>query len=307
MTLRQLKVLREIVRQGLHLSHAAAALNTSQPGLSRQLQMLETELGVAIFQRKRNRILGLTPSGKEIVRLAECALRDTENMRSVSQDLQDEGAGNFLVATTYTHARYVLPDVIPAFVKKFPRVRLEFWQSSPEKVIQLVQSGEADLAVVTSPDLRLKTVAFLPFGKYHRVVVTPRGHPLLRQKKLTLEALAGYPIISYGFEPSGWAKFNHDFEARGLQANVVFRAVDADISKKYVELGLGVAILPHIAFEPARDKALRAIDASHLFEHHTMQLCVNRQQFLRGYVFDFIEMMAPQFRRAEVEKALLAV
>ncbi|HEV7800023.1 MAG TPA: LysR substrate-binding domain-containing protein, partial [Burkholderiales bacterium] len=153
----------------------------------------------------------------------------------------------------------------------------------------------------------VKELAFLPFAKYHRVVVTPPKHPLLKQRRLTLEALAAYPIITYGFETSSWAKFNHVFEARDLAPNVVFRAIDADISKKYVELGLGVAILPHIAYDAARDTTLRAIDASHLFEHHTMQLCINRDQFLRSYVFDFIEMLAPRLTRREVEKTLLAV
>jgi LysR family cys regulon transcriptional activator len=306
MTLRQLRALCEIVRHDLHLSNAAAALKMSQPGLSRQIQLLEDELGLAIFKRSRNRILGVTAAGQDILRFAELALRNTDNIRSVGRHLEDESAGNLLVATTYTHARYVLPAIIPAFARKYPNVRLEFWQSSPEKVIQFVQSGEADLAVVTSPDLHVKELAFLPFGTYHRVVVTPPKHPLLRQKRLTLEALAAYPIISYGFETSGWAKFNHDFEARGLAPNVVFRAVDADIGKKYVELGLGIAILPHIAYDAARDKPLRAIDASHLFEHHTMQLCINRDQFLRSYVYDFIEMLAPKFTRREVEKTLAA-
>ena len=304
MTLKQLRSLCEIVRQGMHLSHAAAALHTSQPGISRQIHLLEQELDVTILKRNRNRILGLTQPGKEILRFAQRALKNTENIKNIGQEFKNETTGGLVVATTYTYARYVLPRVIPRFSRKFPYVRLEFWQGSPQRVLQLVGSGEADLAVVTNSDANPKDVVLLPFGKFHRSVITLPKHPLLKGGKLTLDAIAKYPIITYGFEASGWGKFNHVFESKGLKPNIVFRAVDAEISKKYVELGLGIAIVPHIAYDPARDKTLRAIDASHLFDHSTMYIGINREQFLRKYVFEFIEMLAPQLTRAHVERTM---
>ena len=304
MTLKQLRSLCEIVHQGMHLSLAATALHTSQPGVSRQIHLLEKELDTKIFKRNRNQILGLTQPGKEILRFTQSVLKSAENIKDVGQEFKNEKTGGLVIATTYTYARYVLPRVLPRFLRKFPSVRLEFSQGSPQRAVELVESGEADLAVVTNLVTKPRGVVLVPFGTFHRIVITPRKHPLLKDRKLTLDAVAKYPIITYGFEAGGWGRFNHIFESKGLTPNIVFKAVDAELSKKYTELGLGIAIIPHIAYDPVRDKTVRAIDASDMFGSSTMCIGINREQFLRKYVFEFIVMVAPKLTRAHVERAM---
>jgi LysR family transcriptional regulator, cys regulon transcriptional activator len=307
MTLKQLRYLCEIVNQGMHLSLAAAALHTSQPGVSRQIQLLEGELGVRILQRSRNRILGLTPTGKRILRFAQRTLQEAENLRSCGEDINDECSGGLVIATNHTHARYTLPRVIDAFSRRYPDVRLQFLQGSRDEVFRWVDAGEADLAIGTDCDADLENIALLPFGTFHRIVVTPARHKLLRIERPTLEDIAAYPIITYGSRVFGKWKFSKSFEARKLTPNIVFSAVDSDVSKTYVALGMGIAILPHIVFDPVEDSKLRAINVSHLFEPETIHVGVNRHHFYRKYAFDFMETLAPDaLTRRKVEKVLSA-
>ena len=304
MTLQQLRYLCEIVRQGLRLSQAAERLHTSQPGVSKQIQLLEKELGVVIFRRSRNRILALTEAGKEIVSFAEAALREIQNMRGLGEDARDAAAGNLVIATTHTHARYTLPRVIGEFRRAFPQVRLEFWQGNRDEIFRWVQSGDADVAVGTDWEVSLEGVALLPYGQFHRIVVTPRSHPLLAQKKLTLEQIARYPLIAYGFRSNQRWKLRPAFEAHALVPNIVFSAADADLSKAYVELGIGIAILPHVTFDGVRDKALRARDASHLFDAEITHVGLNRDRYIRRYVYEFLNILSPSLTRERIGQAL---
>lgn len=305
MTLRQLRYLCEIVNQGMHLSLAAAVLHTSQPGLSRQIQLLERELGVRVLNRSRNRIIGLTPAGKRILRYAQRTLQEADNVRSCGQEQNADAAGGLVIAANHTHARYTLPRVIDAFSRRYPAVRLQFLQGNRDEVFRWVDAGEADLAIGTDCDADLENIALLPFGTFHRIaVVTPR-HKLLAIERPTLEDIAAYPIITYGSRVFGKWKFSAAFEAKKLKPNIVFSAVDSDVSKVYVALGIGIAILPHIVFDPAEDASLRAIDVSHLFAPETVHVAVNRHHFYRKYAFDFMEMMAPDaLSRRKVEKVL---
>jgi len=305
MTLKQLRYLCEIVNQGMHLSLAAAALHTSQPGVSRQIQLLERELGVRILHRSRNRIMGVTPTGKRILRFAQRTLQEADNVRSCGQDMNAETAGGLVIAANHTHARYTLPSVIEAFSRRYPAVRLQFLQGNRDEVFRWVDAGEADLAVGTDCDADLENIALLPFGTFHRIVVTPPKHPLLRIERPTLEDIAAYPIITYGSRVFGKWKFSSAFETKKLKPNIVFSAVDSDVAKIYVALGIGIAILPHIVFDPIEDANLRAIDASHLFAPEIVHVAVNRHHFYRKYAFDFMEMMAPDaLSRRRVEKVL---
>ncbi|MBI3044432.1 MAG: LysR family transcriptional regulator [Betaproteobacteria bacterium] len=305
MTLKQLRYLCEIVNQGMHLSLAASVLHTSQPGVSRQIQLLERELGVRILQRSRNRILGLTPTGKCILRFAQRTLQDADNLRSCGRERIDESTGDLVIATNHTHARYTLPRVINAFRCRYPAVRLQFLQGSRDEVFKWVDAGEADLAIGTDCDADLENVVLLPFGTFHRIVITPPRHKLLKVEKPTLEDISAYPIITYGSRVLGRWKFSKLFQARNLTPNIVFSAVDSDVSKTYVALGLGIAILPHIVFDPVRDSELRAIDASHLFGPDVVHVGVNKRQFYRRYAFDFMGMLAPDaLTRRKVEKSL---
>lgn len=304
MTLKQLRYLREIAQQGLHLSHAAVALHTSQSGVSRQIKLLEQELGIVIFKRKRNHIQTITQEGREVLRLAERTLWEAENLGLLGEELKNETKGNLVIAATHTHARYTLPSVITQFSESYPSVRLVFRQGNREDVFRWVETGDADIVVGTDCDAKLNQILLLPFGQFHRIVITLPRHPLLKIKRLTLEDIARYPLITYGFRKNGHWKFNYAFEAKGLHPNIPFSAGDSDVSKAYVELGHGIAILPHITFNLPRDGHLRAIDARHLFPPETMHVGINRARFHRGYLFRFLEMLSPKLARRRVERAL---
>lgn len=304
MTLKQLRYLVEIVRQGLHLSQAASALHTSQPGVSRQIQLLEEELGVTVLQRHRNRILGLTQPGREVLRYAQRMLQDADSVHSLGADLRNESSGHLVIATNHTHARYTLPRIITNFSKAHPTVSLEFWQGNRNEAFKWLEAGEVDVAIGTDSDLSLENVLLLPCGQFHRIAVTPARHPLLNTPRPTLDDIARYPLITHGFRTDVRWKFKQAFEARKLRPNIVFSSIDADVSKAYVELGLGIAILPHITFDPVRDKRLRAIDLRHLFPPETMRVGVNKEQFHRKYVFNFLELLSPELTRREVERML---
>lgn len=302
MNLRQLRYICEIVHHDLRLSAAAASLNSSQPGVSKQVQLLEQELGVVIFRRRRNRILSITPAGKEIVRFAELALRATRSINDIGSDLRDAG-GNMVIATTHTHARYTLPAVVGRFRRTHPQVKLQFLQGHRNEIFKAVEDGDADLAIGTDTDEALKSVALLACGSFHRVAVVPRGHPLLRLKNVTLEKLLAYPLITYGLHTSRW-KLSAICEAKQVSPNVVFSAADADTAKAYVELGSGIAILPHFTYDRSRDKALRSIDVSHLFPAEVTRVGLSRERYIRGHTFDFLTLLSPRLTRRTVEAIL---
>lgn len=304
MNLRQLKSLCEIVDRGLSVSDAADATYRSQASVTRQIQKLELELGVELFVRSRNRLMGMTPQCEEIVSLARRMLQDAENMRSVVKSRQNDHAGDFRIATTHTQARYVLPQVIRRFVEKYPQVRLMLRQASPPECCRLVAQGNVDLALCSDPRDPPQELAEIRCYKLYRSVITPPRHPLLRYKPLTLEALARYPLITYDEAFSGRWIVNKTFADKGLSPHVVLSAVDADVSKVYVELGLGIAIFASVMFDPARDVNLRRIDVRHLFKPSYLNFIVRRHSYLRGYMYDFMQMFAPKVTRSVIEEAL---
>jgi LysR family cys regulon transcriptional activator len=304
MTLQQLRYFSEVVRQDLNISKAALVLHVSQPGLSRQLQLLEQELAVELFVRNRRRLTRLSAAGIEIHALAERTLESAAGIREAARDHAGEHHGSLTVATTHTQARYALPEVIRRFRQRYPDVQLSLRQGTPADVSHLVASGSADLSIATEPVEPRPDVVLLPCYELQRIVLTPVGHPLLRSRKLTLEKLAAYPLITYDYAFIGRSKTLRAFEARGLKPNIVLNAIDADVIKTYVEFGLGIAIVPDMAYERRRDKTLRAIDASHLFEPNTIHIGIRRNHYLRGYTYAFIEMFAPHLKRALVEKTI---
>lgn len=304
MTLQQLRYFCEVVRRDLNISKAAEALHVSQPGLSRQLQLLERELEVELFVRNRKRLVRLSQGGGEIHRLAERTLEGARNIKEAAREHAGEHHGTLTIATTHTQARYALPDVIRRFAQRYPQVQLSLRQGTPGDVSHLVASGAADLSIATEPIDPPSDVVLLPCYQLHRIVLTPAGHPLLKAKRLTLEKLAAYPLITYDYAFIGRSKTLGAFEARGLQPNIVLNAIDADVIKTYVEFGLGIAIVPDMAYDRSRDKTLRAIDARHLFEPNTIHIGIRRNHYLRGYMYAFIEMFSPHLKRAVVEKAI---
>ncbi|SEO36845.1 HTH-type transcriptional regulator CysB [Nitrosovibrio sp. Nv6] len=304
MKLQQLRYLCEVANQGLNLSKAAEILHTSQPGISKQIRLLENELGVDIFVRNGKRVVETTPPGRAILEIAERMLRDAKNLKQVGQEFANEASGSLTIATTHTQARYALPAAIKHFTARYPNVKLVLHQGNPTQISELVTSGVADIAIATEAIELFAELVMLPCYQWNRCIVVPPRHPLLKLQKLTLEALAEYPIITYDFAFTGRSKINQAFEAKGLTPNVVLTAIDADVIKTYVELGLGVGILAQMAFEPKRDRHLRSIDASHLFEPSTTRIGISRNGYLRGYVYDFIEMFAPHLDHAAVTAAM---
>lgn len=304
MKLQQLRYLREVARQGLNVSEAAERLHTSQPGVSKQIRLLEEELGVEIFVRHGKRLLEITEPGRVVVGIAERILEDAENLRRVGQDFAGEARGSLAIATTHTQARYALPAVVEQFVKLYPRVSLSLRQGSPSQLCEQVISGDADLVIATEAIAEYRELVMLPCYQWNRCVITLPGHPLLSDPSLTLEALATHPIVTYDFAFTGRSQVNKAFEARGLIPNVVLTAIDSDVIKTYVRLGLGVGIIARMAFDQDQDRDLRALDASHLFESSTTRIGIRRGAYLRGYAYDFIRLFAPHLARDVVERAM---
>jgi len=305
MTLQQLRYLVEVARRDLSVSEAAEALHTSQPGVSKQIRALEHELGIEVFQRRGKRLAALTEPGKAAVAIAERILAEARNLRRAGEEFANEERGTLTVATTHTQARYALPRAIAAFKQRYPNVRLVLHQGNPTQICEMVLAGDADLAIATEQIDVTPALISLPCYRWNRCVVVPPRHPLLRTAPLTLEALASHPIVTYDFAFANRSLMQKAFEAKGLQPNVVLTALDADVIKTYVELGLGVGILAAMAFDPKRDRGLRAIDARQLFESSVTRLGIKRGAYLRRYVYEFIELFAPQLPRAIVEPVVM--
>ena len=304
MNLQQLRYLCAIVDHGLNVSDAAEALFTSQPGISKQVRQLEDELGVPVFVRHGKRLSALTPAGAAVVATARRALREVENLRRVGADFKSEDSGVLAIATTHTQARYVLPPVISRFAARYPKVKVVLHQGNPLQVAEQTLRSEVDVGIATEALATFPDLVTLPCYEWNRCVLVPRGHPLTEVVPLTLPALARYPIITYDFAFTGRSQINAAFDAEGIVPNVVLTALDADVIKTYVELGMGVGIVATMAYDPVRDASLEQLGAAHLFAPSTTRLALRRDVFLRGYVYDFIARFAPVLDRAAVDAAL---
>jgi len=304
MNLQQLRYLNEVARRGLNISEAANALYTSQPGVSKQIKLLEDELGIEIFVRNGKRLSAITEPGQAILEIAQRMLLEAENLKQVGAEFRSHDSGSLTVATTHTQARYALPPMVKQFIKRYPKVKLNLHQGNPTQIAQQVLDGEADIAIATESLTLYDELVTLPCYEWNHCVIVPPKHPLLAEKKLTLEKVAQYPIITYDFAFSGRGKINAAFEAKKLAPNIVLTAIDADVIKTYVELGLGIGIVAHMAYIPDRDRHIRMIEAGHLFQPSTTRVAIRKNEYLRGYTYDFIELFAPHLTRAVVTKAL---
>lgn len=304
MNLRQLQYLREVSRQNLSVSRAAKTLYTSQPGISRQIKLLEEELGIEIFARVGKRLVGVTEPGERVLAMAAHVLGEVDNIRRVGSEFTGASGGDLTIATTHTQARYALPAVLKKFRARHPRVHVRLHQGNPTQIAQMAISGEADVAIATEAIAEYDQLVMLPCYEWNRSVIVPPRHPLLREKRLTLRKIAAYPLVTYDFAFAGRSQMNRAFSAEGLTPEIALTAIDADIIKTYVELGLGVGIIASMAFNPKRDHGLRAIDAAHLFEPNYTKIGIRRGLYLRGYVYDFIELFAPKLTRAAVDAAM---
>jgi LysR family cys regulon transcriptional activator len=305
MNFQQLKSVRETVRSGFNLTEVATILHTSQPGVSRQIRELEEELGVDIFVRAGKRLTGLTAPGKSLMPIVDQLLLGAENLKRAGMDFNSRLDGPLSVAATHSQARYALPHVVRDFREKFPKVTLHLHQGSPKQIAEMLLSGEADIGVATEALAHYPNLVTLPCYRWtHSIVVTP-GHPLLNQSEpVTLHQLAEYPLITYNQGFTGRSHIDDAFDREGLQPDVVLTAMDADVIKTYVELGMGVGIIASIALDPERDKQLRMLDARHLFEINLTRLAIRRGTWLRSYAYGFIETFVPTLNRIVIEKAI---
>ncbi|ALD91391.1 CysB family HTH-type transcriptional regulator [Cupriavidus gilardii] len=304
MNLHQFRFVREAVRQNFNLTEAAKALYTSQPGVSKAIIELEEELGVDIFTRHGKRIRSLTEPGRRILTSVEKILQEVESLKRVGKDYAAQDQGNFTIATTHTQARYALPRVIGEFTKRYPKVRLSIQQGNPAQIADMVLHDQADLGIATEGISGDKNLVSLPGYQWQHTIVTPPDHPLLDKPHLSLEDLIGYPIVTYDPNFAGRPKIDKAFELRHLQPDIVLEAIDADVIKTYVEIGLGIGIVAGVAFDPERDRNLRGIPAGHLFGTNVTHLAVKQGAYLRSFVYTFIELFSPTLNRKLVEQAM---
>ncbi|ENO90929.1 transcriptional regulator CysB-like protein [Thauera sp. 28] len=307
MNFQQLRIIRETVRRGFNLTEVANALFTSQSGVSKHIKDLEDELGVELFTRKGKRLLGLTEPGKELVVMVERMLLDAANIKRLAEQYSNADQGQLTVATTHTQARYALPTVVAAFTRAFPKVHLKLHQGSPGEIVQMLLDGEADIGVATEALADVPELASFPYYSWQHAVVVPAGHPLEAVQPLTLKAIAEHPVITYHEGFTGRTRIDKTFAAAGLKPAVVMSALDADVIKTYVELGLGVGILASMAFSPERDPGLRMLDSDALFAGNVTRIAVRRGHYLRGFAYRFIELCAPELSEAVVSHAVGAV
>ena len=304
MKLQQLRYLVEVARRGLNVSEAAEALYTSQPGVSKQIKLLEDELGIVVFERSGKRLVGVTEPGKAVLEISSRILKEADNLKRVGAEYAGGDSGSLTIAATHTQARYALPAVVKRFVDKYPGVRLSLHQGSPTQIAEWVSNGEADIGIATEAMDQYPQLVMLPCYQWSHVVIAPEGHPLLAEPSLTLQALARYPLITYDPAFTGRSRINRAFERAGITPNVVLAAIDADVIKTYVGLGLGLGVIAAMAFDAERDTGLKALDASHLFERNTTRIGLKRGTYLRRFEYDFIEYFAPQLTRKAVEMAM---
>lgn len=306
MKFHQLRYVYEVSRHGLNVSSAAQALHTSQPGVSKQIQLLEEELNLQIFQRNGKRLVQLTEPGKVILAHAERVMQEMENIKRIGDEFAREDEGTLTLATTHTQARYRLPNAVKAFMTAYPKVKLSIHQGNPSQVAAQVASGEADIGIATEAISHEASLLCLPAYQWNRCLVVQPEHPLLLAQPLSLEKIASYPLITYDFAFTGGSLVSRVFEQQGISPNVVLTAIDADVIKTYVSLGLGVGLLASMAYEPARDANLQSIDVSHLFPPSTTYVGIRRDAYLRGYAYRMIELLAPDYDRSAVMQAMAA-
>ena len=302
--------MREAVRQGFNLTLVADALHTSQPGVSRQIRELEEELGVELFVRAGKRLTGLTGPGELVMPIVERLLHEADNLRRAGDDFAAQGRGTLTIAATHSQARYALPPAVRDFRTSHPQVALHLHQGSPRQVAEMLVAGEADIGVATEALAEVPELITLPCYQWTHTVIVPRGHALAAEaaagQPLTLARLAREPLITYETGYTGRRHIDEAFARQGLTFDLALSAMDADVIKTYVELGLGVGIIAAIAWDDERDTRLAAIDARHLFASNMTRLGLRRGRYLRGYEYAFIETFAPPLTRERVQRALAA-
>ncbi len=301
MNLLQMRAVREIVRQKFSLTRAADMLMASQPGVSKSIAEFEQELGFAVFQRHGKRLTGLTGPGAEVIKVVDRILNEVENLKRVGHEYANEDSGRLVIATTHTQARYFLPKVLAEFRTRYPKVQLSLLQGTPRQIGDWVTHGQADIGVATEALTLFDNLVTLPCYSWQHVVLAPAGHALLKHAKdLELKHIARHPIVTYESQFTGRGRIDMAFGGQNIKPHIVLEAIDADVIKTYVQMGLGVGIIAEMAYEPDRDQPLQAIPAGHLFGTHTSRLAVRRGVFMRDFTVEAVRLMAPKVDREQL-------
>ena len=304
MKLQQLRCIYEVINNDFNISNAAKAIHTSQPGVSKQIQLFEQELGVQIFQRHGKRLMGLTDPGALVYKSIEKILRESKNIKNISAEYENNDTGVFTIATTHTQARYKLPMVVESFVKKYPNINLNIHQGNPSQVTEQILDGEADVGIATEAISLDNKIFCIPCYSWNRSLVMPREHPLAKEPNITLKHLVSYPLITYDYAFTGSTIVSKVFKEANLEPNIMLTAIDADVIKTYVNLNLGIGLIAEMAFNKEKDKELIARDVSHLFPISTTYIGIRQESFIRNFTFDFIRMFIPSKTESELKLIL---
>ncbi len=305
MKLQQLRYIVEVLNNNLNVSATAENLFTSQPGISKQVRMLEDELGIQIFGRSGKHLTHVTPAGQEVINIARDILSKVEGIKSVAREHTQPDEGKLRIATTHTQARYALPEVIKGFISKYPKVSLHMYQGTPVQISDAAAKGDADFAIATESLHLYNDLVMLPCYHWNRSIIVRHDHPLASKHDITIRDIAQYSLVTYVFGFTGRSELDKAFSHAGCEPKIVFTATDADVIKTYVRLGIGIGVVASMAVDPDIDSDLVVIDASHLFNSSTTKIGFRRGTFLRGYMFDFIERFAPHLNKDLITKAML--
>lgn len=307
MNFQQLRIIREAVRCNYNLTEVGNALFTSQSGVSKHIKDLEEELGVELFVRKGKRLLDLTEPGRELLQIVERILLDANNIRNLVEQYSLRDEGQLTVVATHTQARYALPKVITDFKKAFPKVHLKLHQGNPNEIVTMLLSGEADIGIATEALSDVTKLDSFPFYTWHHAVIVPAGHPLEQVHPLTLQSLAQYPIVTYHEGLTGRTRIDSSFADAGLHPDISMSALDSDVIKTYVELGLGIGIIASMAFNPIKDSELRLLKCEHLFGANTTYIALRRGHYLRSFAYRFIELCSPSLNEAVIRAGVFSL
>ena len=304
MKLQQLRCIFQIVQSDFNISKASEVLNTSQPGVSKQIKLLEDEIGIKIFQRNGKRLVNLTEPGELILSSIEKILQESNNIKVISEEYIEKDQGTFTIATTHTQARYKLPKVVEEFVKKYPKTNLNIHQGNPSQVTDQIINGEADVGIATESINLSEDILTIPCYQWNRCIVMPKNHPLTEVRRITLEDLAAYPMITYDYAFTGSTIVSEVFKNANIEPNIMLTAIDADVIKTYVSLNMGIGLIAEMAFDASTDHPMVSRDVSHLFPLSTTYIGIRRENFLRKYTSDFIRMFIPKTSEKELKKIL---
>lgn len=304
MKLQQLRYIVEVVNHNLNVSSTAESLYTSQPGISKQVRMLEDELGIQIFGRSGKHLTHVTDAGQQVIKIARDIMTSVDSIKAAASEHTSPDKGKLNIATTHTQARYALPKVIQGFMQKYTDVSLHMHQGTPSQISDLAAKGKADFAIATEALHLYNDLVMLPCYHWNRSVIVKKGHPLTKVQQLRIEHLAAYPLVTYVFGFTGRSQLDKAFLDADVEPQIVFTATDADVIKTYVRLGVGIGVVATMAVDEALDDDLVKIDASHLFEYSTTKIGFRRGSFPRSYMYDFIERFAPHLTRSVIEQAM---